>query len=100
MITEQQKREYITLAQQIYEGKHTPIRVLQAFELHPNEAAVIINFWMTYNDFTQSIVDYLAIEKLRIKFENNYKKELPKWHQKTISYGLTCLKSKLKKIWN
>ena len=97
MLTEQQKREYYTLAEQIFKGIHTPARVFKAFELAPEEAATIVDFWMRCDEFTQSLAHYLAIEKQKFFLEKTYKKELPKWHLKTISYGLTRTISKLRK---
>lgn len=79
MLTDEQKRAYITLAQQIYTKEHTPERVFAAFQEYPDEASEIINFWMTYNDFTQTVVHYLAIEKYRILYEKCYRKEIDKW---------------------
>lgn len=97
MLTEQQKREYYTLAEQIFKGIHTPARVFKAFALAPDEAATIVNFWMRCDEFTQNVAHYLAVEKARLILETSYKKELPKWHLKTISYGLTRIISKLRK---
>lgn len=97
MLTEQQKREYYTLAEQIFKGIHPPVRVFEAFELAPEEAATIVDFWMRCDEFTQSVAHYLAIEKTRIFLEKTYKKELPKWHRRTISYGLTRIILKLRK---
>jgi hypothetical protein len=96
MLTEQQKREYYTLAEQIFKGIHTPARVFEAFELAPEEAATIVNFWMRCDEFTQSVAHYLVIEKQKLLLEKTYKKELPKWHRRTISYGLTRIISILK----
>ena len=97
MLTKEQMRVYYTLAQEIYEGKHPPIRVFEAFAIAPEEAATIVNFWMRCDEFTQSVAHYLAVEKVRLLLENTYKKELPKWHLKTISYGLTRIILKLRK---
>lgn len=96
MLTEKQKREYYQLAEQIFKGIHPPARVLQVFELVPEEAATIVNFWMRCDEFTQSVVHYLIIEKQKLLLEKTYKKELPKWHRKTIFYGLTHIISILK----
>jgi hypothetical protein len=79
MLTDEQKRAYITLAQQIYEGKHNPQMVFAAFQEYPDEASEIVNFWLQYNDFTQIVVHYLAIEKYRILCEKCYRKEIDKW---------------------
>lgn len=96
MLTKEQMRVYYTLAQEIYEGKHPPIRVFEVFELAPEEAATIVDFWMRCDEFTQSVAHYLAIEKQKLFLEKTYKKELPKWHRRTISYGLTRTISILK----
>jgi hypothetical protein len=98
MISEKKKREYYALAKQIKEGIHTPQKVFEAFERHPDEASEIVNFWLTHDEFTQNVVNFLAIEKLRIKFERCYKKELPIWDLRTIFYGLTRIILKLRKI--
>lgn len=79
MLTDEQKRAYILLAQQIYTKEHTPQRVFEAFQEYPDEASEIVNFWLQYNDFTQTIVHYLAVEKYRILYEKCYRKEIDKW---------------------
>ena len=92
-----EEREYLYLAHLINDKQISVPQILKYFEAKPDKSASMVNFWLTYNSFTQDVVHYLAIEKLRIKFENNYKKELPKWHLKTISYGLTRITLILKK---
>lgn len=96
MLTDEEK-EYLCLAYMINDNTVDIKTILNYFEDEPDKSAEIVNFWLTYDEFTQKIVHYLAIEKLRIKFESNYKKELPKWHRKTISYGLTRIISTVKK---
>ena len=78
MLTDVQKKMYYELAIQINKGQHTPQRVFEAFEEFPDEASKIVNFWLTNDAFTQGVVHYLAIEKLRIQFEKCYRKEIDK----------------------
>ena len=79
MLTEEQIKIYYKLAVEIKNKEHKPEKIFKAFEIYPDEASEIVNFWLTFDEFTQSIVNYLAIEKRRILFEKCYRKEINKW---------------------
>ena len=80
MLNKAQIELYYELAQQINAGKHKPENVFKAFEEYPDEAGQIVNFWLQYNEMTQSVVHYLAIEKCRLLYEKCYGKEMSKWN--------------------
>lgn len=79
MLTDAQMKIYYELAIQINKGQHKPVKVFEAFEEFPDEASEIVNFWLQFNELTQSVVHYLAIEKCRLLYERCYRKEIDKW---------------------
>ena len=95
MITEEKKREYLQIAVLIDAGAIPVPLILVDFEEHQERAAEMVNFWLTYDEFTQKIVHYLAIEKLRIHFENCYRKE---YKCSIMTYLFTILPKKIK-LW-
>lgn len=75
MITEEKKREYLQLAKLIDAGAIPIPLILRDFEEHQEMAAEIVNFWLTFDEFTQKVVHCLATEKARIYLENCYRKD-------------------------
>ena len=78
MITEEEKRMAVNLAMKIDTGEISPITVLITFENCPTAANEIIEFWLSFNDLTKSVAEYLAIEKSRMYLENCYEMEFDK----------------------
>ena len=95
MIT-REEGEYLYIAQLINEKKISVQQILKYFEAEPDKSASMVNFWLTYNPFTQSVVHYLAIEKLRIKFEKCYQIEGKQCIRKQ---SLKLIANGLKQIW-
>lgn len=79
MISEEKKREYLQIAVLINNGAIPVPVILEDFQEHQERATEMINFWLTFDEFTQKVVNYLAIEKLRISFEKCYRKEVNIW---------------------
>ena len=79
MISNEKMREYLQIAVLINSGAIPVPVILEDFQEHQERATEMINFWLTFDEFTQKVVNYLAIEKLRISFEKCYRKEVNIW---------------------
>lgn len=97
MLTQEQMRIYYNLAKEIRNGEHKSEKIFEAFETYPDEASEIVNFWLMCDEFTQSVVHYLAIEKCRLLYERCYRKEVDKWTlvKRNLKFMLNGLKMSL-----
>lgn len=100
MITEEEKRLLVNLAMKIDVGIVPVWAVVAKFDEDYKTACEIMKFWGEFNDMTRQVAERVGFEKCRQHLDNCYEKELTIWHWKTISYGLTRMILKLKKIWN
>lgn len=96
MITEEEKRMAINLAMKIDVGEISPVAVLVTFDNCPTAANEIIDFWLSFNEFTKSVAEYLAIEKSRMYLENCYEKEFDKCS--IMKHNLRLILNGLKQI--
>lgn len=96
MLTDEEKI-YYQIAKDIAAGKHALYAVFEAFNEHPDISAKMITFWMRYDDFTQAVVHYLAVEKARLLMEVAYGKEVDRWTlmKRNLKFMLNGLKTSL-----
>ena len=90
MITKEKMREYLQIAVLIDAGAIPVPLILEDFQENQERAAEMVNFWLTFDEFTQKVVHYLATEKARIYLENCYRKD----------YECSRMKQSLKLIQN
>lgn len=91
-ITEDEKRMAVDLAMKIDIGEVPISLVIETFDRCPMSAAVIMDFWLNFNDMTKSVAEQVGYEKCRKHLENCYEKGNKKWTNKNLKVIVNGLK--------
>ena len=95
MLTNEKMKEYLQIAVLIDSGAIPVPLLLEDFQQNQERAAEMVNFWLTFDEFTQKVANYIAIEKCKIYLENCYRKD---FKCSTMKQNLLNIANGLKQI--